>query len=473
MQVPIISGIYASGLSPDFRTAYPRNLVPVPKQQGISNGYLRPADGIVQNGTGQGVDRGGINWNGVLYRVSGTSLIRVDSAGAVTVLGNVGGTRPVTMDYSFDRLAIASGGKLYYWNGGTLSQVTDADLGTVVDMRWIAGYFITTDGTSLVQTDLADPASINPLHYGSSESDPDPIMAVDEMRNELYALNRYTIEVYENIGGTGFVFQRLNGAQVIKGVVGTHAYTSLGDTFMFVGSGRNETLGVYQMVPGNVSKISTREVDEVLANLTDAQAAAIVVDSRVEKAQQLVQIHLPDQCLVYDTMGSQAAQQPLWHILTTSVVGAGQYRARAPVWCYGRWNVGDPASSALGYLEDSLATHWGQVNGWDFSTQMLYADGNSGIIHELELVALSGRAVLGADPVIWTQYSNDGVTWSREFSVKAGKLGQTMKRIAWRTQGMIRHWRIQKFRGTSDAYLSIVKLEAQVEPLFTKAASYG
>lgn len=132
MQIPILNGIYTDN-TPELRTSYPVNLVPVPKTSGISNGFLRPGDGIVANGTGPGIDRGGINWQNVLYRVMGTKLVEISSAGAVTVLGDVGGPTNtlVTMDYSFDLLAIASGGRLYYWSGTTLTQVTDPDLGVV------------------------------------------------------------------------------------------------------------------------------------------------------------------------------------------------------------------------------------------------------------------------------------------------------------------------------------------------------
>ncbi len=89
MQIPILNGIYAD-TTPELRTAYPVNMVPVPKKSGISNGFLRPGDGIVANGTGPGTDRGGINWNGVCYRVMGTKLVSIASNGAVTVLGDVG-----------------------------------------------------------------------------------------------------------------------------------------------------------------------------------------------------------------------------------------------------------------------------------------------------------------------------------------------------------------------------------------------
>jgi hypothetical protein len=39
---------------------------------------MRPADGIVEVWRrGPGANRGGINWNGVLYRVMGTKLVSV------------------------------------------------------------------------------------------------------------------------------------------------------------------------------------------------------------------------------------------------------------------------------------------------------------------------------------------------------------------------------------------------------------
>ena len=468
MQIPISHGNYADGLSADFRTSLPRNLVPVPKATGISEGYLKPADGVEHLGDAVGPDRGGINWNGVQYRVSGSKLVRVDALGNVTVLAEVGSGGPVSMDYSFDRLGIASGGSLYYWNGTALTQVTDPDLGTVKDMKWIAGYFLTTDGTSLITTDLADPSSVQTTHYGSAEADPDPVQAVDELRNEAYAFGRYTVEVYQNVGGTGFPFSRVDGAQVGKGAIGTHAYCGLGDTFMFLGSGRGEAPAVYQMVPGNVTKVSTREVDTILLGYTEDQLSTVVMETRVDKNHQHVYLHLPDRCLVYDTIGSQAAQDPLWHTLDSGVAEPATYRARGLVWCYDQWNVGDPTSAAVGRMTSAVSSHWGDVVGWEFGTPIVYNNGNPAIVHELELVCLSGRVALDADPVIWTSYSLDGVTWSMERQARAGRRGERAKRILWRGQGKLQHWRVQRFRGTSDSHLAIARLEAQIEQLFTR-----
>jgi len=465
MQIPILNGIYTDN-GPNLRTSYPVNLMPVPKKSGISNGFLRPADGLVANGSGPGIDRGGINWNGTCYRVMGTKLVTVASNGTVTVLGDVGGPTNtlVTMDYSFDRLAIASGGRLYYWNG-TLTQVTDPDLGVVLDVVWVDGYFMTTDGTSLVVTELTDPTQVNPLKYGSSEVDPDPVVALLKLRNEVYALNRNTIEVFDNVGGDFFPFQRIDGAQIQKGVVGTFACCVYLETVAFLGSGRNEQPGIYLGANATATKISTQEIDQVLLQFTEAQLTTVKLEARNDKNHQHLYVHLPDRTIVYDAAASEALGEQVWFTLTTSTVGFSQYRARNLVWAYDKWLVGDPQSSTIGYMVDTAGEHWGQIVRWEFGTIIAYNEGKGAIFHELELVALTGRVALGKDPIISTSYSVDGQSWSQDRPIRVGTTGNTRKRLAWFQQGHMRNWRIQRFRGDTQAHLSFARLEAQIEGL--------
>ena len=247
MQVPIINGIFADS-TPQYRRAYPRNMVPVPKQTGISEGYLRPGDGLVAFATGPGVDRGGILWNGLLYRVMGEWLVSVAADGTVTQIGSVGNVNdnaPVTLNYSFDYLGVASDGNLFLYDGSLLQQVVDPDLGEVLDFVWLDGYFVTTDGQNIVTTELTDPFSVNPLKYGSSELDPDPVLGLLTIENELYALNRHTIEVFRNVGGSGFPFQRIDGAQIEDGTIGTPTKTNFLERMAFMGGGRNKQTAIY------------------------------------------------------------------------------------------------------------------------------------------------------------------------------------------------------------------------------------
>jgi hypothetical protein len=465
MQIPILSGIFTDN-GPDFRTSYPVNLVPTPKASGISSGYLRPGDGIVANGTGPGTDRGGINWEGKLYRVMGTKLVEIASNGTVTVLGDVGGPvdELVTFDYSFDRLAIASGGRLYYWNG-TLTQVTDPDLGVVLDVVWVDGYFMTTDGEFLVVTELSDPTQVNPLKYGSSEVDPDPVVALLKLRNEVYALNRNTIEVFDNVGGALFPFARIDGAQIQKGVVGTFACCVYQEAIAFLGSGRNEAPGIYIGANATAKKISTQEIDEILLQYTEEQLATVKLEARNDRAHEHLYIHLPNRTLVFDAAASQALQDLVWFNLTSTVVGFAQYRARNMVYAYDKWLVGDPQSSNIGYLVDTVGSHWGEQVRWEFGTLIVYNEGKGALFHQMELVSLTGRVALGIDPQISTSYSVDGLSYSQEKFIKVGTIGNSSKRLAWFQQGHMRNFRIQRFKGDSDSHISLARLEAKIEGL--------
>jgi hypothetical protein len=464
-QIAILNGIYTDG-TPELRTAYPVNMVPVPKKSGISNGFLRPGDGIVANGTGPGIDRGGINWNGICYRVMGTKLVTVSSTGTVTTLGDVGGPvdNLVTFDYSFDRLAIVSGTRLYYWSG-TLTQVTDPDLGIVLDMVWVDGYFMTTDGANLVVTELSDPTQVNPLKYGSSEVDPDPVVALLKLRNEVYALNRNTIEVFNNIGSESFPFARIDGAQLQKGVIGTHACCVYVDRIAFLGSGLNEAPAIYVGAAATTQKVSTQEIDNLLLNYTTAQLALVKLEARNDKAHQHLYVHLPDRTIVYDASASEALGEQVWFTLTTTVAGFAQYRARNLVWAYDKWLIGDPQSSAIGYLVQDTGHHWGQQVRWEFGTTIVYNASKGAIFNELELVSLTGSVALGANPKISTSYSLDGKSWSQPRSISVGTTGNTLKRLSWFQQGHMRNWRIQRFQGSSDAHISFARLEAQIEAL--------
>lgn len=464
MQIPVLNGIYTDGMS-DFRTFYPRNMVPVPKQQGISEGYLRPAEGIIYFGTGPGIDRGGVNWKGSCYRVMGTKLVKLDDAGLVTDLGDVGGSGQVTFDYSFDRLAVASSGSLFYWDGATLNRVIDTDLGTVVDFLWVDGYFMTTDGQYLVVTELNNPYAVDPLKYGSSEADPDSIKGLLKLRNEVYAFNRYTIEVFQNTGGTNFPFERIEGAQMQRGALGTFCAAVFMENIAFLGSGRNEAPAIWLGSNSSTGKLSTREIESIFIEYTETELAQTVLEVRLCNGHQWLYVHLPNRTLVYDGAASVAVNEPVWFVLTSSLNGLGQYRAKNFVWCYDKWLCGDPTSNNHGFLINDISSHYGDVNGWDFGTTIIYNEGRGALFHELELVCLTGRVELGVNPTIWTSYTVDGVTWSQEWPRTAGKLGECVKRLTWLQQGHMRHWRAQRFRGTSDAHISVSRLEARIEGL--------
>lgn len=467
MQIPVLNGTY-SDESADFRVAYPVNAVPVPLKTSISNGYLRTAEGISAFNTfsmPSGTSRGGINWRNNLYRVIGTKLVRVNENGQVLVLGDVGGTAQVSLDYSFDRLAIASDQKLFYWDGTTLKQVTDTDLGVVVDMIWIDGYFMTTDGTFLVITELNNPFAVDPLKYGSSEADPDPVVGLLKSQNQAVALNRYTTEYFDNVGGDNFPFQRIEGAMIPKGLVGTHAKCLIGNTFAFLGSGRNEPCSVYIAGAAAATKIATREIETIIEKYSEAELATAKLEYRETKAHKHIYVRLPNEVLVYDIAASQVLGDNVWFSLVSDIAMTMPYRGKDMVYVYGNWNVADTVDNRLGIIDDSVATQYGQVVGGKFETQQIYNASMGAIINQLELVGLFGRAELNVNPSVFISWSEDGETWSDERLLSIGKQGDRRKRPQIRQCGRMANWRVYRVRWANGAVASFSRLEGQLEPL--------
>lgn len=471
MQISVLSGIYTSS-APDIRVAYPVNMMPVPTENGVSGGYLRPHDGIVQQSVPvTGVCRGGIYWpkDSTLYRVLGQKLVTEAADGTVTVVpfGDLlSASGPARMDYSFTHLGVASGGNFFLWDGITFQQVDTSLVGYVVDIVWVDGYWFLTNGDSTFITDLNDPTTISPFQ-GSAEVDPDAIVALLKVRNEVHAINRSTIEVYDNTGEGLFPFQRIDGAQITRGAVGTRACCVFLDAVAFVGGQRNEQPAVWIGGNGQSTKLSTVEVERILRTYSEQQLAEIFMETRIGDGHQLLYIHLPDRTLVYDAAASQAFERPVWFCLTSSTVGFGPYRARYFVWAYGRFNVADPLTRRLGYFDREVASHWGELVRWEFSTAIVYNESRGAIVQSLELVAVTGAisATVGATQSLATSYSLDGETWSEDKWINGAKSGDRAKRLQWRQQGRLRDRRIQRFRGDSNTRLAVARLEAVVEPL--------
>jgi hypothetical protein len=462
--LPILRGLVADETA-NFRISLPVNYEPVVEQTGISEGYLRTTPGIaLVTDPALGADRGGIVWNGVHYRVLGSKLVRV-SGSTATVLADVGNNSlPVSLDFSFDLLAIASNQNLFYWNGSTIGQVTDPDLGVVLDVMYLDGRFITTDGNSIVLTELNDPYSVDPLKYGSAEVSPDPIKGLAHIRGEMYAIGTGTIENFRNVGGAGFPYQRNPGALIPKGAVGTHAFCYILDTFAFIGSAPNEAPSVWFAGGGQAINLSTPDVDRELAALTDAELALVEMEARQEEGEQRLIVHLPTKSLMYLYQSSKASGQPVWCQLNAGEGNDLAYPLRHLTLTESGW-IGGTADGKVGRLDNSVETIFGVERGWRFDTLLIYNQAKGGIISSLELIGLTGRAPFGSVPVAFLSFTTDGETWSQERSIETGRFGEREKRCQWRPGKRFRNYLGLRFRGAGNGRQAWAGLDADIEGL--------
>lgn len=446
--VPLLGGMVASEEA-EFVESVPLNLEPIAIDNKISTGQFRAPAGLVAYMTGPGDDRGAICWNGRHFRVMGTKLYEV----GVGEVGDVGGFGPVALDYGFDRLSIASGQKLLYLDANGLTQVTDPDLGRVNDALWVDGYFMTTDGSYVVVTELSDPTKVEPLKYGSAEEDPDMITGLIKIRGEVYVTGRHTIEVLQNVGGNGFPFAVVDGATIPYGCVSPSAKCPFSESFAFVGSGRNEALGIYVAGAGTAVKISSRALDKALAAIPDPTVIELESWSYLDEKRLLA--HLPGETWVYCDGASREVSQRIWYRRTNC--------PRHAVVHNGDWFAA--VGGEIGKLSNSVSTVLGDPMEWLFDTPFAHADGSAYILGSIELVGLPGRMPFGEEASAYFSYSVDGETWSRERMIRLGKAGDRRRRMAWRPNCRIPNYATFRFRGNDAAMPGFTKIEADVEPL--------
>ena len=449
-QIPIQTGVRLD--RGGFDTSFPVNLEHDLIDSGVSAGQLSHARGAVQFATGPGIDRGAIIWNGIQYRVMGTKLVSVVGA-TVNVLGDVGGSSPVRMAYSFDRLAIASDGLLFYWDGAALTQVTDPDLGAANDLAWLDGYFVTTDGEFVIVTELLDPTQIDPLKYGSAEADPDPVTGVEVLNEELYAIGRNSIQVFRNVGGLGFPFQVIKGATVPYGCISAYAKCRVLDSIAFVGGAREEPIGVYVLAGGTALRISDGQVDDMLEGVPES---LIELEARRFGDDVHLVLHTPDASAMLILETASDIGEKVWTILNSGRMGP--YRLRHAVWDGLRHVCGDLDTGALAVMTRDTSDHFGVPTEWRFDVGLMFNEGRGFILQELELF---GQFPLGRPSTVFVSITRDGEVWSNEVAIRL--VGLRGQRCILRPGVRLPYIAGMRFRGFDT--VSVARCEVQGEPL--------
>lgn len=442
MQLPIMAGTTVK--DGQFATSYPINLEPKVVDSGVSKGQLVSTRGAVEIAFGPGIDRGGIVWDGAHYRVMGSKLVLVTDANDIAILGDVGDdASPVGLEYGFGRLAIRSARRLFYWDGTVLSDVTDPDLGVVLDVVWIDGYYATTDGQYIVLTDLTDPTSVDPTRYGSAEEDPDALTGLLKFREELYALGRYTIQPFQNTGGNGFPFTVMQGAMISLGCVSATAKCMVGgDGFAFVGSAKEEPVAVWYYNGSSAVRLSDATVEADLNAETNSQL--IEMECRALPGERQIILHLANKSWGLSLSTTEAAGTSAWYELRSG--NFKEYRLRNAVLMGSRLIVGDRLSPRLGVLEAG-AKHFGEAADWQFDAANLF-DPAGALVSEVELF---GQFSTEPNAVFFSM-TRDGVLWSRE--VARPLTGRRDERVVWRPNVQIRTMGAFRWRGRGRVAIS-------------------
>ena len=463
--LPLLKGDRNSDL--DYRDNLPVNMTGVVRSVKGSAGYLLTHDGLTEFSTVGGKARGGV-YNERFrkhYRLSGNVFEEISEVGAVIARGQVIGSTTASFANSFNTQAILSDGKLFYWDGATLSQVNDPDLGVPIDITWFRGIYVMTDGESLFHTDVGNESSIAPLKYSSSEFSSDPIKGVARNdQNQIIAFNRYSTEYFvfnPNVQSGTSVLQVISGKASKIGIVGTHCKTEIDGRFFILGGRKEESPSVHILSAGQETTIATREIDKIISQYSEQELSGAYLESRVVDRDKFLIIHLPDYTLLYNhSIASKMGIDMAWSYVKTGVDVDEPWRAKFGVFDprASKWIYGDTLENKLAYLDQKSAAQYGnQVENICYSPIVPIS---SLSIDQFEIDTIPGFAT--TDFTSFFSMSQDGVMYGMEYTNLISSPNQYSQRYIARRLGYIRDSFNFKFRFVSPYKMAFSGLQVEV-----------
>jgi hypothetical protein len=289
-----------------------------------------------------------------VYVAAGGSLQTVSSTAVTTVGAIANDGKSASFAASFDKLAVASGGLLYFLNAGVLTPVAIPDADTTpairaaIDVTAIDNYIIVAcpDGRWFYcPPGVYDFTSgTNALNFYTAESSADGLVACHTLMDELYLFGTSSVEVWTATGDGDSPFQREPGRNFARGCMSAQSVKIVDNTLFWVGD--NAVVYRAAAVP---TRISTFTIEEHIAKRSgDVSAFVYTLD-----AHEFYVLKIPGRgSFQYDcaTKG--------WSRLKS--YGQTEFTPAYSVQTNSGWLLGDTVSSSVLKMDRTVATDVGQ-----------------------------------------------------------------------------------------------------------------
>lgn len=444
----------------DYRDSLPVNMIAVARGVKGDAGYMISHDGIDKLADVAGLCRGA-TFNERLnsqFRVNGDYLEEINPTGTVNQIGYTPGRNPVSFAESSSTQAVISDGNMWLYDGVSLKQVTDPQLGRPIDITWFSGIYVLTDGEFLYQTDITDETSISPLKYSSSEYSADPIKAVARNdQNQIIAFNRYTIEYfYFNANapvGTSVLFP-IQGRAAKIGIVGTKCQCQLDGAFYILGGRKEESPSIHILNGSQEATVATREIDKIISKYSESELESAYLESRTVDRDKFLIVHLPCETLIYNrTIAEKYGNDNAWSFVKSGGNNSDPWRGIYGVFDprLSKWVYGDKQDAVIGTLNDQFAKQYEESAECICYTPIVPLSCIS--INELEISTIAGYAATDFTSAISISY--DGVTYGKEYWNKISAVNNYGLRYIVRRVGFVRDEFSMRFRFISDKKMAL------------------
>lgn len=375
--------------------------------------------GLKAFGSQAGADRGAHVMSGNLYRICGSSLYRVNSAGAHTLIGAIGGSSRAVFADDGTNMMIVTSGVAYLYNGSGISG-SAAPVSNASSVAYINQQFLVSGGDEIAVSNVGDPTTWNTLNVAEEETAPDAILRLYVFSQLVYVMGEQTIVPWYNTGAGNPPFARQDTSLVNVGIAGSNAVTNTDQYIYWLGDDRK----VYRGVGASYQPVSTSAISieiESFAVVSDCVASSFTLDG-----QDFVVFHFPtaNRTFFYQE------KYEFWGVLSSGV-DFNRWVGSQVIPCYGKALVA--TDDAVLELDTETYTDNGAVRLRvrtlpSFTSNLINVPGRRVTVGRVRINVETGVGLItgqGSNPVLMCELSSDGgKTWGPEIFVEIGQSGQ-------------------------------------------------
>lgn len=353
-------------------------------------------------------------FTGDVFSVSASTLYRGTSS-----LGTVAGTGPVSIVGGESEIVVCAGSTPKSYNGTNFQDIVFPDTASVIAVEYIGSLFVYVRANThkVYWSDPLDGRTINALDFFSAEREPDLLLDVKALGDNLWLFGQSTVEVWQHTGDSDLPFTRLEQVTFDKGIMDTGCVIKADNSLVFIGD--NGSVYRTSDVP---ERISDHWLEE---RILDSDSWKLF--SFIFEGHEFVAVRLDDETFCYDCSTSE--------------------------WCEfqtdgGNWIAQDAAMvGRIAYFGHSSN---GSIMGWDewddlgtelerrFSVAQQLEEPLS--VDSIKLWANAGQTPLvegqGSEPTVEMRTSDDaGNTWDDWDSDSLGVQGDYRQVPEWRGLG--------------------------------------
>jgi hypothetical protein len=407
-----------------------------------------------------------------MYAVCGTTLYKLDSAYAITALGTIAGSGPVSMSDNGTQIFIAANGPSYIYNASTdtFAQIADPDFPGAVTVGYLDGYFVFNEPNSqkIWITSLLDGSQVDPLDFASAEGSPDGVVGLIVDHREVWVFGTNSVEVWYDAGTADFPLQRIQGAFNEIGCAAAYSITKMDSGVFWLGKDARGQGMVYRANGYTGQRISTHAVEWHIQQYGDLSNTIGYTYQQDGHSFYVLIFPSANTTWVYDVATNSWHERASW--LNGSYI---RHRSNCQVAFNNEIIVGDFENGKLYAFDLDVYADDGAIQRWLRAWRALPTGQNNlhrSAHHTLQLDCETGIGLnlgQGSSPEVMLRWSDDGGhTWSNEHWRSMGRIGEYGYRTIWRRLGMttkIRD-RVYEVSGTDPVKIAIMGAELDASP---------